>query len=107
MDGTSREDEAAEARDVGGAKGQRLPEDDGERGGLVELESDGEVTGEQAEANRALIGMEAGADQMVEIMAVAELVNCLLDAAPLSVEGGQALRAQPLDVGDIHPGATA
>ena len=68
------------------------------------LQPDGEVAGEQAEADRDPIGVQAGADQMIEIMAMDQFVDSLLDAPALAVQRGQALGAQPLHTGDVDPG---
>src|SRR5919199_2096144 len=60
--------EEAEPLHVGRPEGQRLA-DDGRAGlGLVDLQTDGEIAGEQAKADRDPIRMEAGSDQGIEIV---------------------------------------
>jgi hypothetical protein len=73
---------------VGGAAGARLADDLGPRLGLGDLVDDGEVAGEEAEADRDLVGVEAIAGEVVEVVAVQELLDGLLDAPAAAVGGG-------------------
>jgi len=52
-------------------EGAGLAEDLGAGAGFGDLEPEGEIAGEQAKAHGDAVGMQAGTDQMIEIMAVA------------------------------------
>src|SRR5215210_542109 len=97
--------EGAEAVDLRGAEGRRLAEDGGAGARVTDLEPEGEVTGEEAKADGDAVGGQAGADQMIEVMAMKQLVDRLLDAPAAAVECDEPARSQPLDIGHVHPGA--
>ena len=109
----------AEAVDVGGAEGGRLA-DDGGAGvgpqgrptmeprpcrhlhGVADLEADGEVAGEQAEAEGdAVVGVEAPADEVVEVHAVQELLDGLLDPPAAAIRGGEAAQPPGAEAGEV------
>jgi hypothetical protein len=104
-DGALHLNEQAQALDMGGAEGAGLAEDLGASSGLMDLQPQSQVASEQAQAHGDTVGMEAGADQMIEIMAVNQLVDHLLDPPAVTIERGQAPRIQPLDAGHVDPGA--
>ncbi len=60
--------EEAQALHVRGAEGARLAERGRPLAGLVDLEAEGQIAGQEAEADRDPIGLQARADQVVEIM---------------------------------------
>ena len=100
-----RHAEGAEALDLGGPEGPRLADGGRPALRLVDLVANGEVAGEQPEADGDLVGMQAIADEMVEVVAVVQLFDRLLGAPAASVEGGEALRADRAQVGDVDPRA--
>ena len=106
-DGVALEDKGAQAVDLGGTEGQRLPDDSRAGCRLVNLEANREVASQQPKADRDAVRVQAGAHEMVEVMPVEQFVEPLLDPPPLTVQRDEALRAEPLDVGHIHPGAPA
>jgi hypothetical protein len=71
---------------VGGAEGGRLTDGRGAAVGVADLEADGEVSGEQAEAERDAVEVQAVADQVVEVHAVEHLFNGLLDPPALPIK---------------------
>ena len=97
--------EQAEAVDVGGAERGRLADRRGARVGIADLEADGEVAGEQAEAERDAVGVQAVAHQVVEIHAVQQFLDGLLDPPAPTVSGGQATGPPGAQAGDLHPRA--
>lgn len=62
--------EGRQAFDVSGTEGPRLQEVIRPASGLVELPAEGQIAGQQAEAEGDLIGMQTIADQVIEIVAV-------------------------------------
>lgn len=97
--------EQAEALDVGGAESERFAEHSRLPCRVRQLQAEREITGEQPKTDGDPIGMQAIADEMIEVMAVDQFVKGLLDPPALTVEGSEALGTEPLDIGDVHPGA--
>src|SRR5215204_5977085 len=95
----------AQPVDVGGAEGHRLADDGRTRLRLVDLQADREIAREEPKADGDPIGMEAVADQMIEIVPVDQFVDRLLDPPALPVERGEATGAEPLNPRDAAPGA--
>ncbi len=75
-----------------GAEGARRADVRGPRLGLGDLVADGEVAGEEAEA-----------DEVVEVVAVEQLLDGLLDAPAAAVGGGQGARPGAAEAGDVDP----
>ena len=98
-------DEEAQALDVGGAEGARRAPHGGAGAGLVDLQPAGHMAGEQANAHGDAVGMQAGADEVIAIMPVDQLVYHRLDPPALAIERGQPPGVQPLDTRDVDPRA--
>src|SRR4051794_34444087 len=92
VDSMAPELERSQALHLGGPAGARLPNDRRAAGGGAELEADGQVPGQQSEPDGHLVGMPAGAHQVIEIMPMNQLVNHLLDAGSVPKSVGE-LRA--------------
>jgi hypothetical protein len=84
-----------------GTESAGLTQHSGAGSGLADLQSEGQVAGEQAKPDRNAIGMQAGTDQVIEIMPINQFVNHLLHAPALAIKRGQAPGAQPLTVRDV------
>ena len=94
-DGPLLLDKEPQALDLGGAESPRLPQHRGAGASLTDLQAEGQVAGQQTKAHRDAVGMQAGTDQVIEIMPIKQLVNHLLYAPALTIEGGQTSGAQP------------
>ena len=62
-----------------GAEGQRLANDGRRTGCGVQLMTNGQIPGQQAKTDRDAVGIQAVADEVVEVMPVAQFVDGLLD----------------------------
>src|SRR5439155_22590940 len=102
-DGAAGPGGGARPLDVRGAEGGRLADGRGAAAGLGDLQADGEVARQEPEADRDAVGVQAVADQVVEVVPVDELVDDLLDPPPSAVGARQALRAGRAQAGDVDP----
>jgi hypothetical protein len=93
-----------QALDVSRAEGPRFAEDRRLALRQVELEAEGQVAGEQLEAEGHAVGMQARGHQMIQVLAVDQLVQRLLDPPALPIQGGEPAGTKPLDVGHVDPG---
>jgi hypothetical protein len=84
-----------QALDVSRAEGPRFAEDRRLALGLVELEAEGQVAGEQLEAERDAVGMQPGGHQMIQVLAIDQLVQRLLDAPALAIQSGETAGTKP------------
>ena len=97
--------EGTQPRDPCGPEGPRLADGFGAGLRLRELVPDGQVAREQAEADGDLVGVQAGADEVVEVVAVVQLLDRRLGPPAAAGGGGQPPRADGARVGDGDPGA--
>ncbi len=100
-------DERPEPLDVGGAERDRLADGGWAGVSVAELEAEGESAGEQAEADRDAVGVQAVADRVVEVHAVEQLLDDLLDAPPPAIGCREALRPPGAEAADVDPGAAS
>ena len=70
---------------MGRPEGPRFAEHRGPVLRGVELEAQGQVTGEQLEAERDAVGMQAGGHQMIQVLSIDQRVEGLLDAPALAI----------------------
>ena len=84
-DGAALLAERPQALDVSRAEGQRLADHGGTRGGGVNLQADGQVPREQSKADGHAVRVQARAHQMIEVVPMEQLVQCLLDPLALAV----------------------
>jgi hypothetical protein len=98
VDGATLDREGAEAVNLRGSKGPWLQEVNGPRVVFGDLAAEGQGAGEQAKAQRDLVGMQAVADQVIEVVPVEKFLDGLLHAPALAVGQGQPLRLKRLKV---------
>jgi hypothetical protein len=69
------------------------------------LRAAGEVAGQQPEADSDLVGVQAIADEVVEVVSVVQHLDRLLGTSAAPEGGGRALRAGRVPAGGMDPGA--
>jgi hypothetical protein len=77
-EGAAGADDGAEPLDVGGAEGGWLADGCGAAAGLGDLQADGEVARQEPEADRDAVGVQAVADQVVQVGSVEQFFDRLL-----------------------------
>src|SRR3954471_22197138 len=103
IDGMAPLLEGSQALDLAGPTRARLPNHRRAAVGGAELQADGQVPRQQAKPDGHLVGMQAGTDQVIEIMPMNQLVNHLLDAPALPVQPDELAGAEALDTRHVDP----
>src|SRR5262245_38026846 len=103
MDCAPLDMEGSQTGDVGSTEGERLADAGWPRARVGDLEADGEVADEQAEADGDLIGVQAGADEVVKVVAVDQLVERLLHAPALAIQRSECPRPDRAQAGGVDP----
>jgi hypothetical protein len=80
--------EEAETIHLPGTKSTWLPNLRGATLGLLDLETNGQIPGQQPEPDGNALGMEAVAHQMIEVMAILRFFDRLFGPPPLAIGGG-------------------
>src|SRR5207245_10649557 len=94
----------AQALDMLRPKGEWLPDVLRSALRLLHLEANGQIAGQQPEADGNAVGMEPVADQVIEVMAVFAFFNGLFCSPPLPIGLGYPLGASRAQAGDIDTG---
>src|SRR5579859_652754 len=81
--------EQSEPSDLASAKGQRFPDMRWPPLRLLDLKANGQIPSQESEPDGNAIGMEAVADQMIEVMPIFEFFNRLFGSPALAIRDCQ------------------